>query len=77
LTCRHAGAFLKSDERILGDSDFVEAVLGAAVEQIEEKIVRSLLFSPRVKWAYQPRQWLLVWGFLCLPLLGELAVESE
>ncbi len=39
LTAQRAGVFLKSDERILGDSDFVEAVLGAAEEQIEKKTV--------------------------------------
>ena len=31
------GSFLKSDERILGDSDFVESVLGAAEEQLERE----------------------------------------
>lgn len=37
LSARRAGAFIKSDERILGDSDFVEAVLNAAKEQIERE----------------------------------------
>jgi len=34
---RRAGTFLKSDERILGDSDFVAAVLNAAEEQIRRE----------------------------------------
>jgi putative transposase len=33
---RQAGEFLKSDERILGDSEFVEEVLAAAKEHIDE-----------------------------------------
>jgi hypothetical protein len=34
---REAKIFYKSDERILGDSDFVESVLAAAEEQMERK----------------------------------------
>lgn len=34
---RHANEFLKSDERILGDSGFVEAVLSRADEHLERK----------------------------------------
>ena len=34
---RKAGFFLKSDERILGDSDFVNAVLAQANEQLDRK----------------------------------------
>jgi len=34
---REAKIFYKSDERILGDSDFVESVLAAADEQMERK----------------------------------------
>ena len=37
ILARHLGSFLKSDERILGDSDFVESVLGAAEEQLERE----------------------------------------
>lgn len=33
----HAGEFLKSDERILGDNEFVEAVLSNAEEQVDKK----------------------------------------
>ena len=33
---RHFGEYLKSDERILGDSDFVEEVLSASREKMEE-----------------------------------------
>ena len=34
---RKAGAMQKSDERILGDGDFVEAVLAASQEAYERK----------------------------------------
>ncbi|MBJ6725339.1 hypothetical protein [Geomesophilobacter sediminis] len=34
---RRCNTFLKSDERILGDSDFVEAVLKVANEQMERR----------------------------------------
>lgn len=37
LSARRAGAFLKSDERILGDSDFVERVLRAAEEHFDRE----------------------------------------
>ena len=36
-TARRSGLFLKSDERILGDSDFVDAVLDAAEEYRERE----------------------------------------
>ena len=36
-TAKEAGLFLKSDERILGDSDFVESALTAAKENLEKK----------------------------------------
>lgn len=36
-SAREAGVFLKSDERILGDSDFVENVLHSADEEMERK----------------------------------------
>ncbi|RII27314.1 MAG: transposase [Geobacter sp.] len=36
-SAQSAGIFLKSDERILGDGDFVERVLGAADEEMERK----------------------------------------
>jgi putative transposase len=39
---RHFGEHLKSDERILGDSDFVNEVLGCAQEEMEKT---SLLHS--------------------------------
>jgi len=38
LSTRRSGVLLRSDERILGDSDFVEMVLGASDEQLEKKI---------------------------------------
>ena len=37
LSARHAGTNLRSDERILGDSDFVESVLKAAEERVERE----------------------------------------
>jgi REP element-mobilizing transposase RayT len=37
IMAREAGVFLKSDERILGDSDFVEKVLHSADEEFERK----------------------------------------
>ena len=37
IYAHRAGIFLKSDERILGDSEFVEAALAAAEEQVERK----------------------------------------
>jgi putative transposase len=37
LTARTAGIFLKSDERILGESGFVEQILAAADEEMERK----------------------------------------
>lgn len=37
-SARSSGVFLKSDERILGDSDFVERVLESADEQMERRI---------------------------------------
>ena len=37
LSAREAGIFLKSDERILGDSDFVEEMLRLAEEEMERK----------------------------------------
>ena len=37
LSAREAGIFLKSDERILGDSDFVEEMLHLAEEEMERK----------------------------------------
>ena len=37
ISAHRAGIFLKSDERILGDSDFVASLLDAAEEQIEKK----------------------------------------
>lgn len=37
VSAREAGVFLKSDERILGDSDFVEDVLHLAEEELERK----------------------------------------
>ncbi|WP_035497722.1 transposase [Citrifermentans bremense] len=37
VSAREAGVFLKSDERILGDSDFVENVLHLAEEEMERK----------------------------------------
>jgi hypothetical protein len=39
VSARRAGVFLKSDERILGDSDFVETVIDAVEEHIEKKSV--------------------------------------
>ena len=36
---RQAGIFQKSDERILGDGDFVEAVLGEAQEQMQHRYI--------------------------------------
>src|SRR6185369_13437729 len=36
VAAHRAGDFLKSDERILGDSDFVDAVLSAASEPVED-----------------------------------------
>ena len=36
---RKAGLRVKGDERILGDSDFVERVLASAQETLEEKYV--------------------------------------
>lgn len=36
-TAAESGLFLKSDERILGDSDFVEIALGAAEEEFDKK----------------------------------------
>lgn len=35
ITVRTAGIFLKSDERILGDSGFVEQILAAADEEMD------------------------------------------
>jgi hypothetical protein len=35
ITARTAGIFLKSDERILGDSGFVEQILAAADEEMD------------------------------------------
>jgi putative transposase len=37
MTAREAGLFLKSDERILGDSDFVADVLNSPDEEMERK----------------------------------------
>ena len=37
LSARRAGTILRSDERILGDSDFVESVLKAAEERVERE----------------------------------------
>ena len=34
---RRSGAYQKGDERILGDSDFVEGVLSQAEEQFQQK----------------------------------------
>jgi hypothetical protein len=38
ISARSAGIFLKSDERILGDSNFVEQILSAADEEMEKKV---------------------------------------
>ncbi len=38
MSARSAGIFLKSDERILGDSDFVERILESADEEIERRM---------------------------------------
>ena len=51
---REAKMFYKSDERILGDSDFVESVLAAADEQME----RNMPFKRRV-WIWTVWQKLL------------------
>jgi hypothetical protein len=37
LSARESGAFLKGDERILGDSDFVKSALRAAEDDFEIK----------------------------------------
>jgi len=37
ISARAAGIFLKSDERILGDSDFVEKILKSADEEMEKR----------------------------------------
>ena len=38
MSAQSAGIFLKSDERILGDSDFVERILESADEQMERRM---------------------------------------
>lgn len=38
MSARESGVFLKSDERILGDSDFVENLLRSANEELDRKI---------------------------------------
>lgn len=38
VSARSSGIFLKSDERILGDSDFVERILESAEEEMERRI---------------------------------------
>jgi len=38
ISARTAGIFLKSDERILGNSDFVEQILSAADEAMERRV---------------------------------------
>lgn len=52
VSARRAGTFLKSDERILGDSDFVESVLNTAEEQIERN---SAYGSEGLAWNKQHR----------------------
>jgi putative transposase len=37
ISAKKAGMFMKSDERILGDSDFVESILVSAEEEMERK----------------------------------------
>ena len=39
MSARKAGIFFKSDERILGDSDFVESMLQSADEEMERKSI--------------------------------------
>ncbi len=62
------GIHFKSDERILGDSDFVEKVLGDAAEEMERKcrlkaegydfdtVVKRVcdIFEMKVRWILTP-----------------------